>query len=370
MFVHRNSNTAVYVFTQWKDLDFYDDFTKGLAGAWTFTVNLANNAVGVTTALTNRNLCFNRYRSNTARWYTDQSPFPKTSRPLKKLPDGTVIFNSMCKTSEVSTENYRALALIGRYDTPTWQGFTDSREYIIPNSADSPNAVQSTYPAWTEFAKLNSDYYLAWCTKTYNEALGKANGYESGERTQANLVLRNLQSGTQVQVDTNLNTSTSTPFGGDGALLLKPYDIIGDPTSRRIYVAYAKYTTLIPGYPTSNSNVLGIFVKRYDQNLNLIDTTQLFSYTGGASNLNYGPALVCPVFSYYVNANRVLKLILAFSSNLAGGGFGGVTQTGDYIFTNTPSSNNTWTQAFNNTSLTNTNRIYMGLGLGNDIISR
>ena len=365
MFVHRNSNTAVYVFTQWRRTS-DSDFQNGSTGAWTFTVNLANNAIGNTTALTNNDLSFNRWHDNTAYWYTESnvSPMPKTSRPLKKLPDGTVIFKSMYLTTPGG--NYGALALIGRYDTPTWGGFTDSRQYTIPNSDDTQATNQSTYPAWAEFAKLGSNYYLAWCTKTKTDAQGIGGGFQSGYRTQANLVLRNLQSGTQVQVDTKLNTSTSTPFSNYGNLRLKPYDIIGDPSSNRIYVAYAKYTT-DTGNPESNSNVLGIFVKRYDQNLNLIDTIQLFSYTGVGGS-TFGPALVCPVFTYYVNANSVLKLILAFGSNSAGG-FGGGTQSGDYIFTNTPSINNTWTQVFNQTAASNTNRIYMALGAGNDVIS-
>jgi hypothetical protein len=374
MFVHRNSNTAVYVFTQFGGVaDNSQTYPAyGPKGAWSFTVNLANNAVGSTTTITSKNLCFNRYNSNCAYYYyADPITMPKVSRPLRKLPDGTVIFKSMYLDSYNPSfpgyllgANYGAVALIGRYDTPTWNGFTSSVEYVIPNSADTPNTGQSNLPAWTEFAKLGTTYYLAWCTKTISDAQGIGGGYQSGYRTQANLVLRNLQSGTQVQVDTGLNTSTSTPFSNYGNLRMQPYDIIGEPRFNRIYVAYTKYTSYT-GNPDSRTNVLGIFLKRYDQNLNLIDNTQLFSYT---TDGDFGPALVCPVFSYYVDANRVLKLILAFGSNSAGSVGGVGTVTGDYIFTNTPSINNTWTQVFNRSG-SNASRVMMALGAGNNVIS-
>ena len=374
MFVHRNSNTAVYVFTQFGGVaDNSQTYPAyGPKGAWSFTVDLANNAVGSTTTITSKNLCFNRYNSNCAYYYyADPITMPKVSRPLRKLPDGTVIFKSMYLDSYNPSfpgyllgANYGAVALIGRYDTPTWDGFTSSVEYVIPNSADTPDKGTSNLPAWTEFAKLGNTYYLAWCTKTISDAQGIGGGYQSGYRTQANLVLRNLQSETQVQVDTGLNTSTSTPFSNYGNLRMQPYDIIGEPRFNRIYVAYTKYTSYT-GNPDSRTNVLGIFLKRYDQNLNLIDNTQLFSYT---TDGDFGPALVCPVFSYYVDANKVLKLILAFGSNSAGSVGGVGTVTGDYIFTNTPSIDNTWTQVFNRSG-SNASRVMMALGAGNNVIS-
>jgi alpha-tubulin suppressor-like RCC1 family protein len=368
MFVHRNSNTAVYVFTQYSGVSDNSQTNPqyGLKGAWTFTVNLANNEVGSTTTLTNKNLCMNRFNCNCSYNYVCEYDFmPKITRPLRKLPDGTVIFKSLYLNSNGSLgANYGATALIGKYNTPTWNGFTDSVEYVIPNSADDPNNGQLV-PAWAEFAKIGSNYYLAWCGKTINDARTIGGGLQIGYRTQANLTLRNLQSGIQVIVDTSLNTSTSVPFGAPNNIRMQPYDIIGEPSTRRIYVAYAKYVSFT-GNPDDYNNVLGIFVKRYDEDLNLIDTTQLCSYTAAGNPTNFGPALTCPVFSYYVDSNGVIKLILAYGSNSAGYQ-GGSTMTGDYVHTNTPSINNTWTQVFNQYG-SNASRIYIA-GAGNSVIS-
>ena len=64
MFVHRNSNTAVYIITQIPTISevlYSNPSFYGITGAAYFTVNLANNAVSAPVRFTNHNLCFNRY---------------------------------------------------------------------------------------------------------------------------------------------------------------------------------------------------------------------------------------------------------------------------------------------------------------------
>jgi hypothetical protein len=248
--------------------------------------------------------------------------------------------------------NYGVTAHIGRYDTSTWQGFVSNVSYEIPNSGDVYGAGNKV-PYWPEFAKLSSTYYLAWCTKTYPgpSPIGLLT------EVSPNLILRNLATNTQVTVDTQLCDATSLAIGDSNSLNMQPYDILGIPVQNNIYVVYSKYITFVS--IGSKNNVVGIFLKRYNSALTLIDTTELYRINSSTiSNASYGPSLNCPVFSYYVNSQKVLKLIIAFGAKSAG-------TVGDYVvygagyfdvvMTNTPSINNTWTIKYN--SGANANRL-------------
>jgi hypothetical protein len=350
MFVHRNSNTAVYVFTQiGSTSQTYDTPSRyGVAGAWSFTVNLANNAVTNAVKISNENLAFNQDRKNASDTYVTSSSFnPKTSRLLKKLPDGRIIFKSLYKVGAGNT-NYGAVAKIGYYNQATWNGFNDSIAYEIPGtsggSTDAPNNIA---PLFCEFAALGDTYYLAWCTMTN----AQANNITTGT-VNPGLVLRNIQTGAQVNVDSSLNTVSRQPSTlTTPSKFMHPFDIIAVPSLNQIYVVYTKFTNFVGNYESRN-NTFGIFLKRYDRNLNLIDTSTLFTYIPNSAAVS--PSLVCPKFSFNVSSAGVLTLILCFAYTQ----FGAPGNT-EFIMTNTPSINNTWSTVLNRTGTTSHNLAYI-----------
>jgi hypothetical protein len=347
MFVHRNSNTAVYVLTQLGDTyeTHYNTSTVGVAGAWAFTVNLANNAVSNAVKISNENLAINRtYNNNSYAYNSNIIGFIKTTRPLTKLPDGKIIFKSLYLTGDVNS-NYGAVAKVGYYNQATWNGFTESIAYEIPGTAQASNNTgvpDNLAPAFCEFAALGSNYYLAWCTKTNAQAIQNIS-----VSSPANLVLRNSQTGVQVNVDSLLNTDAYL-FSNR---LMQPYDIIAVPSSRQIYVVYTKFINYAGDY-SSLDNTYGTFLKRYDENLNLISTSNLFTFNPRAGYQgDIYPSLGSPKFSFKVSSNGVLTLILSFGYALGGSvAINGAGTNGDVIMTNTPSINNTWTTVLNRTA--------------------
>jgi hypothetical protein len=341
MFVHRNSNTAVYVVTQLGDTyaTHYNTSTVGVAGAWSFTVNLANNAVSNAVKISNENLAINRTSNNNSMAYSITQPYVRTTRPLTKLPDGRIIFKSLYLTGDINS-NYGAVAKVGYYNQATWNGFTESITYVIPGTSEYSNnsqAPNNAAPAFCEFAALGSNYYLAWCTVTNTNAKNS---------TPLDLVLRNLQTGVQVNVDSLLNTDAYL-FGNR---LMQPYDIIAVPSSRQIYVVYTKFINFTGDYSSIN-NTYGTFLKRYDSNLNLISTSNLFTFNPRDGYVgNIYPSLGSPKFSYKVSSTGVLTLILSFGYAIGGSvNINGAGTLGDVIMTNTPSINSTWTTVLNRT---------------------
>ena len=345
MFVHRNSNTAVYVFTQYGSSSSTAShyWRDGDPGAWYFTVNLANNSISSATKFTSRNLCNNGYPQYNCSDAYYGPLYRKTTKLLRRLPDGKIIFQSLYLTGAYGTA-YGAAANIGYYNQSTWNGFTEEIQYVIPNS-EFANNQNKIAPAWSEFAALGNNYYLAWCTKTHEQAYG-VNGAFPGS-SPASLVLRNLQTNVQVNVDTLLMTDGSgSGWGSMTNRLMQPYDIMGIPSSNQIYVVYTKFINYTGNYD-SLSNTFGIFLKRYDRNLNLIDTSTLFTFIPPQNAGTLRPALVCPRFSYKVSSSGVLTLILSFGYSTATGLFQTGGTNADIIMTNTPSTNNTWTTRLN-----------------------
>ena len=350
MFVHRNSNTAVYVFTQIGSTGntYSNPFQYGVAGAWSFTVNLANNEISNAVKISNENLAFNMNYKNASDIYVTSSSFLiKTGRPLTKLPDGRIIFKSLYKVGASDT-NYGAVAKIGYYNQATWNGFTDSIAYEIPGtSGGSTSAPNNIAPLFCEFAALGNTYYLAWCTMTN----AQANNITFGT-VNPGLVLRNLQTGAQVNVDSSLNTASTQPsLLSTISKFMHPFDIIAVPSLNRIYVVYTKFTNFVGNYESRN-NTFGIFLKRYDTNLNLIDTSTLFTYIPNAAAIY--PSLNCPKFSFNVSSTGVLTLILCFAYNQ-----NGAPGNTEFIMTNTPSIDNIWSTVLNRTGTTSHNLAYI-----------
>ena len=350
MFIHRNSQYAVYIITNYSI-----NSENAPKGAWTFTHSFNT---GITTApvqISTSNVCFNTSVANVtmgSSMYTGtDGTRSTTARPLRKLPDGTVICKYLYRSGAFGT-NYGATAHIGRYDTSTWQGFDSNVSYEIPNSGDvNGNKV----PFWPEFAKLSAKYYLAWCTKPYPAPSPVGTVTE----VPPDLILRDLTTNTQVTVDTQLCDATGLGISDNSSNNMQPYDILGIPVENKIYVVYSKYITYAGS--GSRNNVVGIFLKRYDSALTLIDTVELYRISSSTiSTAQYAPSLNCPIFSYYINSQKVLKLILAFGAKSSGSVGNGVVYLSGYfdiVMTNTPSINNTWTIKYNNYAADNKLRI-------------
>jgi hypothetical protein len=331
MFIHRNSKTAIYIITNFNILD----GASTPYGAWMFTVNLDTNTSSSITQIASNRVCFSNELNNTANESGSFSGVQsKTTKIFRKLPDGTVIMRWLYRTGNIGT-NHVATASIASYSTPTWEGFSSGVSYEIP---DSGNASGKNLPCWPEFTHQNYRFYLAWCTKPYN--------ISSSTPNPPPLYLRNLTTSAQVTVDTNLcdyiNGCT------DNNYYVKPYDIINDPVTNIIYIAYSKFLSY--NGINSSANVAVLYLKRYTSSLTLLDTTELARWSG-APGASFGPTINFPIFSFYVNSQRVLKLILSFGLR-GGGSFGGngantLDTANEIVMTNTPSLNNTWTIKYN-----------------------
>ena len=349
MFVHRPSNTAVYAFTLGKD--FWSASSTDPLGAFSFTVNLADNSISDTATIFDARVCFDRTHINCAQSYKPAAAEliadgqgSKTAKPIRKLIDGTVVFQTLYLTKVPGSRppypyyNYAIAAAFGDYRSSTWSGFGNRIGYEIPNSSDDPSTTTNiNIPSFSEYARLNGSHYFSWIGKSYNDA--------QNPTSLGSLYLRNFSTSTQITVSNQIAPGPTKGFDTEGSNLIKQYDILGIPVINKIYVVYVKY---ISGTVGSSDLVTRIYLNRYNEDLTLVDSTNLFEWSNTISTPGE-PAIIVPQLSFYVNNNKELKLILSFGAIVSSiiGNSVGASSDREYILTNIPSINNTWTTVLN-----------------------